>query len=71
VLSRDDALVLFEWLNRMDAKRHDLRDIVDDPAEQRALWNLICLLERELSEPFTAAYRDAVDEARRRLRDDG
>ena len=44
VLSRDEALVLFDWLNRTDAQHNDLRDIVEDQAEQRALWNLTCLL---------------------------
>ena len=69
-LSHDEALVLFDWLSRTDAQRNDLRDIVEDQAEQRALWNLTCLLEREIPELFSPDYRDAVDQARLRLRDD-
>ncbi|MFG2059354.1 hypothetical protein ACGFI9_35620 [Micromonospora sp. NPDC048930] len=51
-LSRDEALVLFEWLYRTDKTTNDFVDLVEDQAEQRALWNLTCLLERELVEPY-------------------
>lgn len=68
-LSGDEALVLFEWLNRTNKATNDFGDLVEDQAEQRALWNLTCLLERELVEPFSPEYLELVEQARERLRD--
>jgi hypothetical protein len=70
-LSRDEALVLFEWLYRTDETTNDFADLVEDQAEQRALWNLTCLLERELVEPFSPQYGELVEQTRARLRDEG
>ncbi|GIJ28859.1 hypothetical protein Vqi01_40210 [Micromonospora qiuiae] len=69
-LSHDEALVLFEWLSRTDERTSDFADVIEDQAEQRALWNLTALLERELFDPVQAEYRTLVDEARNRLRDE-
>lgn len=69
-LSHDEALVLFEWLSRTDELTNDFGDLIEDQAEQRALWNLTCLLERVLVEPFRPEYRDLVERARSRLRDE-
>ena len=67
VLSRDEALVLFELLSRFgDVDKVE----IEHQAEQRALWNLCCLLERSLVEPLLPDYRDRLDASRRRLRDD-
>ena len=68
-LSRDEALVLFEWLHRCE-------DVgaVSPPghhAEQVALWNLSALLERQLVEPFKKDYAQLIEEARERLAGDG
>ncbi|TDC44969.1 hypothetical protein E1258_31000 [Micromonospora sp. KC207] len=68
-LSHDEALVLFQWLNRTDERTSDFADLVEDQAEQRVLWNLTCLLERELPEPVSSGYRELNDQARTRLRD--
>jgi hypothetical protein len=65
-LTPDEALVLFEFLSRY-ADTDDLR--VEDQAEQRALWNLCCVLEEELREPFDPDYAKLVQYARERLRD--
>ncbi|MFI7425894.1 hypothetical protein ACIBPB_02790 [Micromonospora sp. NPDC049836] len=70
-LSRDEALVLFEWLYRTDETTNDFADLVEDQAEQRALWNLTCPLERELVEPFSPQYAGRVEQSRARLRDEG
>lgn len=51
-LSHDEALVLVEWLSRIDELANDFGDLVEDHAEQRALWNLTCFLERVLVEPI-------------------
>ena len=49
-LTHDEALVLHDLLQRFSASGGLT---LEDQAEQRALWNLACLLERELVEPFS------------------
>ena len=61
-MTRDEALVLFEFLHRLDAE-----DTYPIPAERLLVWNLICLLECQLVETFHHDYRTIVEEARRRL----
>jgi hypothetical protein len=65
-LTEDEALVLFEFLQRI-SDQDVLR--IEDPAERRALWNLACLLERRLAAPFRADYPSLLAGARGRLRD--
>ena len=65
-LSNAEALVLFEWLHRMEAGP-GLDGVVEDPAEKVALWNLSALLEREMVEPFHDDYAKRVAAARSRL----
>ena len=65
-LSSDEALVLFEFLERFS----DTDQLsIQDQAEQRALWNLCCLLEEKLVEPFRRDYDVLLAQARERLRD--
>ena len=68
-LTSDEALVLFEWLHRTD-RTTDFADIVEDQAEQRVLWNLICVLEREIPELHEPNYHQLLAAARDRLRDE-
>lgn len=67
-LTRDEALVLFEWLVRTDSQ--DALPI-EDSAEQRVLWNLIGQLERLLHEPFVENYEVILKEAKRKVRESG
>ncbi len=67
-LTRDEALVLFEFLARFDESQ--ALKIVDQ-AEERALWNLHCLLQKQLVEPFKSDYKALLELARNRLRDSG
>ena len=66
-LSRDQALVLFEWLARTGAS--DQPAEFEDQAEQRVLWDLEAVLESVLTEPLNADYRQRLDAARGRVRD--
>jgi hypothetical protein len=64
-LTHDEALVLFELLHHWEDQ-----DRVTQPehhADQMVLWNLSCLLERELIEPLDPAYDRLVNEAQTRL----
>jgi hypothetical protein len=65
-LTADEALVLFEFLSRYGES--DTLSVVDQ-AEQRALWNLQCLFEKQLVEPLRPDYLAIVAAARDRLRD--
>jgi hypothetical protein len=64
-LSRDEALVFFEWLARLDEQ--DAFPI-EDSAERLVLWDLHGQLEKLLSEPFQENYRELLVQARERVR---
>lgn len=65
-LTIDEALVLFELLQRFSES--DALTL-EDQAEQRVLWNLCCVMEKTLSEPFAVNYAELLAQARDRLRD--
>jgi hypothetical protein len=65
-LSRDEAVVLFEWLHRFNSEEEHR---FEDQAEQRVLWNLEASLESTLVEPFKPEYSEILATARSRLRD--
>ncbi len=59
-LTRDEALVLFEWLARSD----DASLLqTEHPAEQRVLWKLEGQLEKQVN-GFSPNYKDLLDQAR-------
>jgi len=65
-LSRDEAIVFFEWLTRFNSKEGQR---FEDQAEQRVLWNLQASLESTLTEPFKPDYAQILEAARLRVRD--
>ena len=65
-LTSDEALVLFELLSRYSRSG---ALVVDDQAEQRALWNLLTVLERQLVEPLRPEYAELLHRAQEGLRD--
>ena len=65
LLTRAEALVLFEWLVRVDAAENLP---IEDAAEQQVLWRLEGQLEKTLPEPLAPNYREAVEAARREVR---
>jgi hypothetical protein len=52
-LSRDEALVLFEWVSRFNKTR---TPAFEDQAEERVLWDLEARRESALVEPFRKDY---------------
>ena len=64
-LTRDEALVLFEWL----ARNTSVGDTptIEDESERKALWILEGLLENVLVEPLRPDYRELLTQARGRL----
>ncbi|HBI46929.1 MAG TPA: hypothetical protein DDY78_29365 [Planctomycetales bacterium] len=65
-LSNKEALVLFEFLRRFDDE-HTYP--FADQAEQRVLWNLEGVLEKQLVEIFSPLYGKVLAEAREQVRD--
>lgn len=66
-LTSDEALVLFEFLSRFsDEDRLE----IEDQAEERALWNLHCDLQKTLTELYDSNYKKLLEAARDRLRDE-
>lgn len=65
-LSRDEALVFFEWLTRFN--KADGAQF-EDQAEQRVLWDLEAMLESSIEEPLRTTYDDQLAQARARVRD--
>jgi len=46
-LSKDEALVFFEFLGRISKKQ--FKRLFEDQADQRVLWNIEANLEKQLS----------------------
>jgi len=67
-VTKDEALVLFEFLVRFNQSEHP--DIFADQSEQKTLWILEGQLEKQLVEPFRPDYRDIINEARNKIRDE-
>jgi len=65
-LTKEEALVLFEVLSRFTETD---KLSIEDQAEERALWNLTAIFERELAEPFAKNYDAILEQARSKLRD--
>lgn len=65
-LTKDEAIVLFDWLKRFNEK--DDYDF-EDQAEERVLWDIEALLEKSLVVPFDSDYSKLLIEARNRIRD--
>ena len=64
-LTKNEALVLFEFTNRLAEKQID--GLFEDKSELRAIGNLECLLEKELPELFVADYENIIKKARESL----
>ena len=63
-LSKDEALVLFEFLSRFsDEENLEIKD----RSEEHVLWNLQGQLEKLLSEPFSKEYSSLLQKARKNL----
>lgn len=60
-LSTSEALVLFELLARTSDEQALL---LADQAERQVLWNLKCLIEKELTEPFLPNYKKLLEKAK-------
>lgn len=58
-LTNEEALVLFHWLNN-NARRNE---VFQDKSEQIVLWSMECQLEKNLLEPHSDQYLQALKSA--------
>lgn len=65
-LSREEALVFFDWLTRFN-KTDEAK--FEDQAEQRVLWDIEAMLESVLTDPFEPNYDQLLAQARAAVRD--
>ena len=68
-LTKAEALVLFDWLHRIDAEASSSQLGQIDQAEQRVLWDFTACLERVLPELFRPDYGDVIAVAHLEVRD--
>jgi hypothetical protein len=66
-LTRDQALVLFELLRRIDEEEDS--NIFKDQSEERVLWNIEIQLQDFLPEIFDKDYSKLILNAREVVRD--
>lgn len=68
VLSEAEALVLFELLTRWEATGQNTI-IIEHQAEQRMLWDIQAMLEKQLVAPFSPDYLAILSAAREVVQD--
>ena len=65
-LTGDEAVVLFELLSRFSETD---RLAIEDQAEERVLWDICCLLEKQVAAPLKKDHRKILERAREAVRD--
>lgn len=67
-LTKEEAIVFFDFLSRFNEK--DNSSFFENQAEQKVLWDIECILEKKLNEPFQSNYEEIVKKARAIVRTD-
>ena len=67
VFSEDEAIVLFEWLHKLNEEERP--GLIQDQAEERLLFDLESELEKMVSSAFSNNYKELLFKARARIRD--
>jgi len=67
ILSREEAIVLFDWLSRFNEMGKS--EMFHDQSEERVLWDMESLLERTITEAFYSNYSEILSKAREKVRD--
>jgi hypothetical protein len=66
-LTKDEALVLFEFISRFNEADH--KALFQDQSEQKMMWLMEGQLQKILAEPFRQDYKEIIDKARNNVRD--
>jgi hypothetical protein len=64
-LNNDEALVLYDFITRLNESGFKF----EDQAEQQVLWDIECMLEKVLVEPFKSDYKILLETSRKKIRD--
>jgi hypothetical protein len=67
-LTKLEALVFYDFIARLN--QQEKKEIYEDKAEEKILWDLECLLEKQLIEPFSKNYPKLIEEARIKIGED-
>ena len=67
-LTKDEAIVLFDFLSRNN-EEDGFKTLTKDQAEERMLWDLESLLEEGLDDVFLSDYDGVLKKAREAVRD--
>ena len=65
-LTKSESIVLFEFITRIN--KENRKDLFEDQAEEKILWNLESILESKLIEPFQDNYSELLINARNELK---
>lgn len=68
-LTHFEALILLELVSRLNKTTQTKRFEFDDQAEQRVMWDIESILEKQLPEVFADNYTDIIKQARLEVRD--
>jgi hypothetical protein len=66
-LSEEEALVLLELLHNLNQEEHS--NLFKHQSEQRVLWDMEAVLEKEVSIIFNTNYQELLLKARQKVRD--
>ncbi len=59
-LTIEEAIILFEFITKFNEKKYNFKD----QSEQRVLWDLECILEKQVDYSF-----EDLEKAREKIRD--
>ncbi|MBR6736475.1 MAG: hypothetical protein IKL92_06430 [Oscillospiraceae bacterium] len=65
-LTKEEALVLSDWLYRNSKKN----EYFDDDAEKYVLWHIASQLDKELTEPLSKDYLSVLAKARKTVKEE-
>ena len=63
-LSKEEALVLFDWVSRFNEEEH----ILEDQSEERIFFDLEAILEANITEVLDGNYSSLLQKAREKVR---
>ena len=64
-LTKDEAVVLFEFLSRFT---QDDKLEIKNQSENRVLWDILSRLEEDMTEPLELNYKEILAQAQERLK---
>jgi hypothetical protein len=65
-LTKNESIVLFDFLSRFNDISS--KEFIEDQAEEKVLYNLECMLEKQLVEQFKSEYDEIIKKARDSLK---